>query len=158
MGRREELGRVDRALTRIARVAQGRAAAMHRAERSGVLLSRPAIRILATLRVDGPMRLSDLARAADLEAPLISREIRSLVDGGYVSRDPDPTDGRAGIVALTDTGRAASEAYRAAADEIIADTFSAWSTADLRQLAGQLERVLADFTRPVGRARRRSAS
>ncbi len=158
MGRREELGRVDQALTQIARVAQGRAAALYRAERSGVFLSRPAIRILATLRIDGPMRLSDLARSADLEAPLISREIRGLADDGYVSRQPDPTDGRAGIVALTDKGRRASEAYRAAADEIIAETFSRWSTTDLRDLAAQLERVLGDFTRPVSRPGRRSTA
>ena len=46
------------------------------------------------------MRLSLLARLTDLEAPLISREIRDLVESGHVRRSADPTDGRAGIVEL----------------------------------------------------------
>jgi DNA-binding MarR family transcriptional regulator len=50
---------------------------------------------------------------------------------------------------LTDSGRRASEAYRSATDDIIAETFAGWSSADLRVLAGLLERVAEDFTRPV---------
>ncbi len=97
---------MEQALTRIARISSGRVAARHRSERSGVLLSRPAISILSTLRGSGPVRLSLLARLTDLEAPLISREIRDLVDEGYVRRSADPTDGRAGIVELTAEGPA----------------------------------------------------
>jgi DNA-binding MarR family transcriptional regulator len=138
---------VEHALTRISRISLGRDAARYRSARSGVFLSRPSIRILASLRIGGPMRLSDLARDADLEAPLVSREIRGLVEAGYARRQPDPTDGRAGIVDLTDRGRDASEAYRAAADQITAETFAGWSAADLRVLAGFLDRVAADFTR-----------
>lgn len=136
---------MEQALTRIARISSGRVAARHRSERSGVLLSRPAISILSTLRGSGPVRLSLLARLTDLEAPLISREIRDLVDEGYVRRSADPTDGRAGIVELTPKGRRAHQAYREATDEIIAETFSGWSAADLRDLRVHLERVAADF-------------
>jgi len=149
VARRDDLGRVGLCLTRIARIGQGRDAARYRSERSGVFLSRPAMSILACLRTGGPMRLSDLARQADLEAPLVSREVRALVEGGYARRDPDPTDGRAGIVVLTESGRVASESYRAASDDIIAETFAGWSSADLRVLAGLLERVADDFERPV---------
>jgi len=149
VSRRDDLDRVEQALTRIARVSLGRAAARNRSDRSGVHLSRPAVSILACLRTAGPLRLSDLARAADLEAPLISREIRALVEGGYVRRSADPTDGRAGIVDLTPSGRRASEAYRAATDEIVAETFARWSTTDLRALAGHLERVAEDCGAPA---------
>ena len=150
MSRRDDLRKVDRSLTRIARIALGRQAARHRSERSGVHLSRPAIGILACLRVRGPMRLSDLARDADLEPPLVSREVRALVEGGYVCRTAHPTDGRVGIVELTDLGRAASETYRAAADEITAEVFALWSANEIRQLAVQLERVADEFSRPLG--------
>jgi DNA-binding MarR family transcriptional regulator len=139
---------VEHALTRIGRISMGREAARIRAVRSGVHLSRPSIAILSTLRVSGPVRLRELARRTDLEAPLISREVRDLLAAGLVRRTSDPTDGRAGIVELTPKGRRASEAYRSATDEIIADTFSAWSAAELRVLAEQLERVVADFSRP----------
>lgn len=131
----------------------GREAARNRAERSGVHLSRPSIAILSTLRLSGPVRMRELADRTDLEAPLISREVRDLLGAGLVRRRSDPTDGRAGIVELTAKGRRASESYRAATDDIIAETFSGWSAADLRQLADQLERVVTDFARAPAVAR-----
>ena len=150
MSRRDDLSRVDRALTRIAKISLGRQAARYRSERSGVFLSRPAISILACLRVHGAMRLSDLARHSDLEPPLVSREVRNLVDDGYVRRTAHPTDGRVGIVELTALGRQTSETYRATADAITAEVFSAWSADDIKRLAAQLERVANEFSRPVG--------
>jgi DNA-binding MarR family transcriptional regulator len=146
--RRDDLRRVEQALTRISRISMGREAARIRAARSGVHLSRPSIAILSTLRLSGPVRMNELSARTDLEPPLISREVRDLLAAGMVRRRSDPTDGRAGIVELTTMGRRASEAYRAATDEIIAESFSKWSAAELRQLAEQLERVVADFSRP----------
>lgn len=148
MSRLEDLRRVEEAITRIGRISTGREAARIRAERAGLTLSRPAISILSSLRKAGPVRLSSLARLTDLEAPLISREIRELVAAGYVDRDPDPTDGRAGIVALTAEGDAAYQAYRTATDAIVAETFAEWSAGDLRTLRALLERVATDFARP----------
>src|ERR1700682_1657513 len=121
MTRRDDLSRVDRALTRIARIALGRQAARYRSERSGVWLSRPAVAILACLRVNGPMRLSDVARDTDLEPPLVSREVRGLVESGYVQRRGGPTDGRVRIVELTPLGRETSECYRDTAAAITAE-------------------------------------
>jgi len=148
MTRRDDLRRVDQALARIARMATGREGARLRAERSGVFLSQPAVTILATLRSAGAVRLSELARLTGLEAPLVSREVGELAASGHVRRKADPSDGRAGIVALTPKGRRASEAYRSAADEIIAEMLSSWSAADLHDLATHLERVVRDFAGP----------
>jgi DNA-binding MarR family transcriptional regulator len=147
VARRDDLRRVEHALTRISRISMGREAARIRAARSGVNLSRPSIAILSTLRLSGPVRMNELSARTDLEPPLISREVRDLLAAGLVRRRSDPTDGRAGIVELTTKGRRASESYRAATDDIIAETFSKWSAAELRQLADQLERVAADFSR-----------
>jgi len=154
MARTDDLRRIEQAVARITRVGYGREAARIRAERSGVQLSRPAIAILSSLQASGPVRLSTLARRTDLEAPLISREVRDLAVAGYVRRSADPTDGRAGIVDLTTKGRRTIETYRAATDEIVAEAFSEWTAADLRLLAGLLERVAADSRkRPADRAR-----
>ena len=73
----------------------------------GVHLSRPAISIISALHASGPVRLSRLSDLTDLEAPLVSREIARLCEGGYVKRAADPTDGRATIVTLTAKGRKA---------------------------------------------------
>ena len=153
MTRRDDLRRVDQALARIARMATGREGARLRSERSGVYLSQPAVTILAALRGSGAVRLSELSRLTGLEAPLVSREVGELAASGHVRRKPDPSDGRAGIVALTPKGRRASEAYRSAADEIIAEVLSSWSAADLHDLATHLERVVRDFAGPPESAR-----
>lgn len=154
MTRRDDLRRVDQALARIARMATGRDGARLRSERSGVYLSQPAVTILAALRSAGAVRLSELARLAGLETPLVSREVGELAASGHVRRRADPSDGRAGIVALTPKGRRSSEAYRSAADEIMAEVLSSWSAADLHDLATHLERVVRDFARPSARALR----
>ena len=154
MARADDLRRIEQAIIRITRVGYGREAARIRADRSGIHLSRPAIAILSSLHATGPVRLSVLARRTDLEAPLISREVRDLTKEGYVRRSADPTDGRAGIVELTAKGRRTIEAYRAATDDIVAEAFSEWSAVDLRQLAGLLERVAKDSRkRPAAKAR-----
>lgn len=152
MTRREDLRRVDQALARIARMATGREGARLRSERSGVFLSQPAVTILAALRGAGAVRLSVLSRLTGLEAPLVSREVGELVASRHVRRKADPSDGRAGIVALTPKGRRSSEAYRSAADEIMADVLASWSAADLHDLATHLERVVRDFSEPCQRA------
>ena len=144
MARPDDLRRIEQAIIRITRVGYGREAARVRAERSGVHLSRPAIAILSSLQATGPVRLSALAHRTDLEAPLISREVRDLTQAGYVRRSADPTDGRAAIVELTAKGRRTIETYRSATDDIVAEAFSEWSAADLRLLAGLLERVATD--------------
>jgi len=154
MARADDLRRIEQAIIRITRVGYGREAARIRADRSGIHLSRPAIAILSSLHATGRVRLSALARRTDLEAPLISREVRDLTKEGYVRRSADPTDGRAGIVELTAKGRRTIETYRDATDEIVAEAFSEWSAADLRQLAGLLERVAKDSRkRPATNAR-----
>jgi DNA-binding MarR family transcriptional regulator len=148
--RHDDLRRIEQSILRITRVGSGREAARLRAERSGVYLSRPAIAILSSLRATGPVRLSAVSRRTDLEAPLISREVRDLVAGGYVRRSADPTDGRAGIVELTPKGRRAYDTYRATTDEIVAEAFGDWTATDLRTLAGLLERVAVRATRRPG--------
>ena len=147
MARLDDLQRVERAIVRIARIGAGREAARNRAERSGVNLSRPSISIISALHASGPVRLSRLSDLTDLEAPLVSREIAGLTEGGYVKRASDPTDGRATIVTLTAKGRRAYVDYRKAIDDIVIEAFSGWRAGELRTLADYLERVVADVSR-----------
>ena len=94
------------------------------------------------------MRPTLLARLCDLEAPVISRELRGLEAADLVRRFADPTDGRASLIEIMPDGRATSLRYRAAVDEIIDETFAAWTAADLKALAVYLERVVVDFSKP----------
>lgn len=68
-------------------------------------LGHGAVSALFTLVNAGPMRLGDLAAREGVAPPTLSRIVASLVDGGYVRREPDPLDGRASLVTATDDGR-----------------------------------------------------
>nr|WP_283251004.1 MarR family transcriptional regulator [Rhabdothermincola salaria] len=134
-------------MRQVGRIGRSRQAARVRAEVSGVELSNPAAAILSALHQHGPMRSAALAEAADTEAPLVSRELRTLAERGFVTNETDPTDGRARIIALTDEGRTAYRTFRAATDKIAADAFRSWDSEDLEVLAGLLRRVVQDFAR-----------
>nr|WP_253848098.1 MarR family transcriptional regulator [Actinosynnema pretiosum] len=63
-----------------------------------------AISALATLARCGPMRLGDLANKEGVAPPTLSRIVATLVEAGYVRREPDPQDGRAWLASPTDEG------------------------------------------------------
>lgn len=54
---------------------------------------------------DGGSRLTDLAESAQLTKQSAAYLVDELVTGGYLTRSPDPTDGRARRITITDRGR-----------------------------------------------------
>lgn len=67
-------------------------------------LGHGSVSALATLVNQGSMRLGDLAAKEAVAPPTLSRIVATLVDGGYVRREPDPNDGRAFLVTPTEEG------------------------------------------------------
>lgn len=61
---------------------------------------------------------TDLARAAQVEAQTMSRTVDRLEREGLVTREPDPSDRRRHVVAITPRGRTAFEAVRGLEDEV----------------------------------------
>ena len=59
---------------------------------------------LATVHRLGPMRLGELAAREGVAPPTLTRIVAALEDGGYVAREPDPSDRRAVRVTITDAG------------------------------------------------------
>src|SRR5262249_49630590 len=68
-------------------------------------LSVSAMEVLHTLKVDGPTRLTALAEAIHVSQPAMTQLIQRLEQRDLVARAADPEDGRATIVASTDTAR-----------------------------------------------------
>jgi DNA-binding MarR family transcriptional regulator len=68
-------------------------------------LGHGSVSALATLVNHGAMRLGDLAAKEAVAPPTLSRIVSTLVDNGYVRREPDPNDGRAFLVTPTEEGR-----------------------------------------------------
>jgi len=95
-------------------------------------LNRGEFDVLASLRRSAPpFRLSpgELARAMVLSPAATTNRVQRLEERGLVVRTPDPTDGRFGVVELTEAGRelidAAVTDHVATLDRLLADLPSA---------------------------------
>lgn len=65
--------------------------------------------VFAQIEADGS-RLTELARRANITPQAMGELVDEMAELGYVTRGPDPTDRRAKLIVLTETGRAAVEA------------------------------------------------
>jgi DNA-binding MarR family transcriptional regulator len=61
--------------------------------------------VLDTLASAGPMRLTELARTEQVSQPGVTQLVTRLERDGLVERRPDPDDGRAVLVHITEAGR-----------------------------------------------------
>lgn len=68
-------------------------------------LSFTTLSVLDTLAVSGPMRLSELVKTEQMSQPGLTQLVSRLERDGLVERSPDPADGRAVLVDLTEEGR-----------------------------------------------------
>jgi DNA-binding MarR family transcriptional regulator len=97
--------------------------------------------VFAHLGPEG-LRLTDLAERAQLTKQLVVYLVDSLEQRGYVERRPDPTDGRAKRICLTERGRQAAHAGW----EIIHGIERDWATqlgdSEMSELRGNLERLV----------------
>lgn len=101
--------------------------------------------ILHTLSCRGSMRLGDLAETMRLDASTVSRHVHQLGENGLVRRDPDPADGRASIVDVTDDGRAALALTFDQRRAFVTDAMSGWSDDDRERLRDDILRLTADL-------------
>nr|WP_311132526.1 MarR family transcriptional regulator [Nonomuraea gerenzanensis] len=68
-------------------------------------LSFTTLSVLDTLAQRGPLRLTDLTRTEQVSQPGITQLVTRLEREGLVERRPDPSDGRAVLVHITEAGR-----------------------------------------------------
>ncbi|WP_344268416.1 MarR family transcriptional regulator [Streptomyces hebeiensis] len=136
---------IERALSRIAYLA-GRARQHERLmATAGLAFDRAAVAILRNVAEAEPLRPGELAARLSVEASHVTRQLRQLENGGYVTRVPDPDDRRAQRVRLTDAGLAAVDRVREASRRGMEMALADWSAQDLRQLAGLFHRLVDDF-------------
>lgn len=92
-------------LLRVARSGLRHAGFVDGAGLADVSITRGESFLLAEVVNKAPVRLSDLSTAMALDRSIASRQAESLVRAGFVERRPDPTDGRAALLAPTRRGR-----------------------------------------------------
>jgi len=110
----------------------------------GEELDFSAILLLKAL-LRGPLRMSALAAALELDASTVSRQVRHLEDRGLLERTSDPDDRRASQVALSEKGRARLEEGAARRRAMVSDLLRAWPGEDRERLRQLLTRLLDDL-------------
>jgi DNA-binding MarR family transcriptional regulator len=89
----------------------------------------------------GQVRMSDLAGLLSLDPSTVSRMVRVLEELGLVARKPDPDDGRATLLDLTESGRAELATARAERHQLLKQALTGWNERDRARLLGLLDRL-----------------
>ena len=100
--------------------------------------------LLFNLKV-APMRVSALAEVLHSDVSTVSRQVSTLVDLGFVRRGPDPDDGRAQALSLTDEGSTLLTAIREGRDRWLQGLLADWSDDDVTAFSAHLRHFASDL-------------
>ena len=107
----------------------------------GVSINRTGHWLLVRVSESAPLRLSDIADSVELDLSTLSRQVRCLVDAGLLAKVPDPADGRASLLSLTDRGAAVLESVSQARRRVLAEAMADWTDEERTALASGLLRL-----------------
>ncbi|MGA2837551.1 MAG: MarR family transcriptional regulator [Acidimicrobiales bacterium] len=131
---------LERSLTQVARAIL-RLEVPRSALPDGVSINRSGYWLLVRVSETAPARLSDVAEDVDLDLSTVSRQVRALVDAGLITRVPDPADGRAALLSLTEQGAAALEGVSESRRRALAEAIAGWTDEERNALASGLLRL-----------------
>ncbi|MDI9888395.1 MarR family transcriptional regulator [Streptomyces sp. HNM0645] len=106
-------------------------------------LEPAAYGLLVRLEESGAQRATDLAGYFGVGKATMSRQLRALEELGLVTREPDPADGRASLVALTDEGLSRFRAVRTARRDRYVRKLAGWDRGEVAELARLLHQLNA---------------
>ena len=120
---------------------RGRAASLSLARTLHPELDPAGYGLLAILHREGPLRVTDLAATVGVGKPTVSRQVALLEELGLVRKEPDPNDGRAAIVSLTEAGTDHVDTFRQRRHAFFREALGAWEADDVDVLARCLHRL-----------------
>jgi DNA-binding MarR family transcriptional regulator len=130
-------------LRRVKRVIGVRARAVHPELQPGSYL------LLSHLADSGTCRSSVIADELDMDKGAISRQVQHLTELGLVRRTPDPADGRAALLAITDDARRRMADVQRHRRKWLDERLGDWSDEDLRAFVDMLGRYNSSLERPL---------
>lgn len=104
-------------------------------------LESAAYGLLVQLEAAGVQRGTDLAVYFGVGKATMSRQLRALEEVGLVSREPDPADGRASLVRLTEEGLERFRRVRDARRETYVRKLAHWDRGEIAELARLLHEL-----------------
>lgn len=103
--------------------------------------SRASLSLLRWLSCSGPVPLSDVAAAQQVDLSVVSRQVSALTEAGYVARSVDPVDRRVRTVEITETGRDLIAHRSVCFVRATERVFGTWSDDELLAAITQLRRL-----------------
>jgi DNA-binding MarR family transcriptional regulator len=100
---------------------------------------------LGCVYVHGPVRVSDVASRLGVDMSVASRQIRALIDAGYLVREDDDEDRRATRLSITPDGeRVLGESHRRMV-HAFGQVLDSWTDDEVSALSASLERLSSQF-------------
>ncbi|WP_051945074.1 MarR family winged helix-turn-helix transcriptional regulator [Streptacidiphilus rugosus] len=109
------------------RVEQARIGALGEQRNS---MDRAAFLLLNRLDRTGAVGVKALAQAMGIDSSTVTRQVAPLVDCGLVERVPNPDDGRAVLLELSEEGRQRLQEVRASRQELMRVLTDGWPEED----------------------------
>jgi DNA-binding MarR family transcriptional regulator len=100
--------------------------------------SSTTITALDRLTVEGPLRVSELARREAMTQPGVTLLVNRLAEADLAERVPDPTDRRASLVRITPAGRRALAERQGRRAEVLRERMSCLTPDEQQQLLAVL--------------------
>jgi len=98
-------------------------------------------RTLSVLQSSGPTRLGELAQASGVAQPTMTKIVAGLVERGRVERVADEADHRVSLIALTGTGHAVLNQWRARVAEALVPAFDDLTPEQMDTIRAALELI-----------------
>jgi DNA-binding MarR family transcriptional regulator len=127
-------------IRRVRRVIGERARAVHPS------LQPASYLILAYVSESGPVRASSIVEVFDIDKGAISRHVHHLIELGLVDRTPDPADGRATLLSVTDEGVRRMQDVAAHRRKWLEERLGDWSEQELAGFVSELGRYNASLS------------
>jgi DNA-binding MarR family transcriptional regulator len=104
-----------------------------------------SVTTLVALDRHGEQRMGELAERLCVDPSVVSRQVATLARSGFVARRPDPIDGRAQLLGITDAGRDAIARYRGERIAWVARALEEWDDDEAHHLVASLHRLADDL-------------
>ena len=115
------------------------------------VLDRPAYQALLRIVEDGPLRSTTLAKLVGVDLSVVSRQVKSLEDVGFVQRAADPADARAALVSATESGESALALARVKRTEVLDEVLDGWPDEDKDAFVRLLTRFTSELETAIER-------
>ncbi|MFI7581911.1 MarR family winged helix-turn-helix transcriptional regulator [Kocuria sp. M1N1S27] len=116
-------------------------------------LNPTAIALLYYLAGSGARRATVMASETGLGPSGLSRQLAGLEEAGLVERSPDPEDGRAALVAITERGREQARAVLEQDAQRLAVRLEDWDEDRARASRGAINEITSVFLSSLGEER-----